>query len=103
MGNLLHGFVSPSLMDIKMGQRTYLHLKSNTMKKRTDLLDKMMKVDPSEASERAISYAWFRCKRARGTCPVGLQFNLSCGVLCCTCSCCPSLALMPRDASHVRC
>ena len=27
IGNLLHGFESPSLMDIKMGQRTYLHNK----------------------------------------------------------------------------
>lgn len=51
MGNLLHGFVSPSLMDIKMGQRTYLHNKSNTKKKRLDLLEKMMKVDPTEATE----------------------------------------------------
>jgi len=51
LGNLLHGFVSPSLMDIKMGQRTYTHNKSNTKKKRMDLLEKMMKVDPNEATE----------------------------------------------------
>ena len=55
MGNLLHGFVSPSLMDIKMGQRTYLHNKSNTKKKRLDLLEKMMKVDPTEVRVHIVS------------------------------------------------
>jgi len=51
IGNLLHAFKNPSLMDIKMGQRTYLHDKKNTTKKRMDLLQKMIKVDPSAPTE----------------------------------------------------
>jgi len=51
IGNLLHAFKNPSLMDIKMGQRTYLHDKKNTTKKRMDLLEKMIKVDPLAPSD----------------------------------------------------
>ena len=51
IGNLLHAFKNPSLMDIKMGQRTYLHDKKNTTKKRMDLLEKMLKVDPLAPTE----------------------------------------------------
>lgn len=45
--NLLDGLVMPSMMDCKIGQRTYLHNKKNRSKKRPDLAQKMHKIDPT--------------------------------------------------------
>ena len=44
--NLLVGHVAPNILDLKMGQRTYLTFDTKLDKPRTDLLAKMVKIDP---------------------------------------------------------
>lgn len=49
--DLLHGFKDPTVMDIKMGRRTFLESEvSNTML-RNDLYEKMISVDPSAPTQ----------------------------------------------------
>lgn len=45
--NLLFGHVDPNILDLKMGQRTYLTFDTKLDEPRTDLLAKMVKIDPS--------------------------------------------------------
>ncbi|KAK0040221.1 inositol-trisphosphate 3-kinase B [Biomphalaria pfeifferi] len=53
--DLLHHFNDPSIMDIKMGTRTFLEVEVKNPVLRKDLYDKMVKVDPNAptAEERA--------------------------------------------------
>jgi len=55
MEDLLHHFNDPSIMDIKMGTRTFLEAEVKNPVLRTDLFDKMVKLDPEAptAEERA--------------------------------------------------
>jgi 1D-myo-inositol-triphosphate 3-kinase len=43
LGNLLHGFSQPRVMDVKLGKRTFLHKETKNMKPRADLFQKMLK------------------------------------------------------------
>ncbi|XP_015795157.1 inositol-trisphosphate 3-kinase A-like [Tetranychus urticae] len=45
--NLLYGFDNPSIMDIKMGSRTFLEDEVSNDELRADLYEKMIKLDPS--------------------------------------------------------
>lgn len=46
--DLLHGFVNPAIMDIKMGRRTFLESEVVNIKLRNDLYNKMIVVAPNE-------------------------------------------------------
>ncbi|RWS01272.1 inositol-trisphosphate 3-kinase A-like isoform X1 [Dinothrombium tinctorium] len=50
MQDLLHSFKNPSIMDIKMGTRTFLESEVNNSKARSDLYEKMIKIDPEAAT-----------------------------------------------------
>jgi len=50
MQNCLFELERPHVMDIKMGQRTFQETEVSNEKRRKDLLEKMNKVDPKEAS-----------------------------------------------------
>lgn len=50
ISDLLHGFNNPSMMDIKVGNRTFLESEVTNNKARNDLYLKMMKVDSSAPS-----------------------------------------------------
>lgn len=56
MQNLLHGFLRPDVMDVKIGLRTYLLEDVAASGPRMDLLEKMMALDPDEptAEERKV-------------------------------------------------
>lgn len=45
--NLLYDFDNASIMDIKMGTRTFLESEVSNTKARSDLYEKMIKVDPN--------------------------------------------------------
>lgn len=47
MKDLLFDFKNPAVMDIKMGTRTFSESEVANNKARTDLYDKMIKVDPT--------------------------------------------------------
>lgn len=47
MQDLLYGFKNPAVMDIKMGTRTFLESEVENTKARSDLYEKMIKVDPN--------------------------------------------------------
>ncbi|XP_015904213.2 inositol-trisphosphate 3-kinase homolog isoform X1 [Parasteatoda tepidariorum] len=47
MQDLLYNFKNPAVMDIKMGTRTFLESEVENSKARTDLYEKMIKVDPN--------------------------------------------------------
>ncbi|XP_054722634.1 inositol-trisphosphate 3-kinase homolog [Uloborus diversus] len=47
MQDLLHNFKNPAVMDIKMGTRTFLESEVENAKARSDLYEKMLKVDPT--------------------------------------------------------
>merc|ERR1719329_492781 len=58
--NLLHGFISPKVMDVKIGVRTFLESECKNKKPRPDLYEKMAKLYPaeltdSESAEKAIT------------------------------------------------
>ncbi|XP_022256772.1 inositol-trisphosphate 3-kinase homolog [Limulus polyphemus] len=50
MEDLLYNFRDPAIMDIKMGTRTFLETEVQNSKARTDLYEKMIKVDPNSPS-----------------------------------------------------
>ncbi len=50
--NLLHGMLHPVVMDIKMGTRTFEAVEALNGERRKDLLEKMMKADPEEATAK---------------------------------------------------
>ncbi|KJE95431.1 inositol 1,4,5-trisphosphate 3-kinase [Capsaspora owczarzaki ATCC 30864] len=54
MEDLLASFVRPSLMDIKMGKRTFLESEVTKLDKRSDLLEKMREIDPNEPTPEEI-------------------------------------------------
>ncbi|KAL7642644.1 UNVERIFIED_CONTAM: hypothetical protein RMT77_007208 [Armadillidium vulgare] len=45
--DLLYGFVNPSIMDIKIGNRTFLESEVSNTEARNDLYKKMVKLDPN--------------------------------------------------------
>ncbi|KAI9561627.1 hypothetical protein GHT06_012587 [Daphnia sinensis] len=47
MQDLLHGFTDPNVIDIKMGTRTFLESEVTNTTARSDLYQKMVKVDPT--------------------------------------------------------
>ncbi|XP_057377176.1 inositol-trisphosphate 3-kinase homolog isoform X2 [Daphnia carinata] len=47
MQDLLHGFTDPNVIDIKMGTRTFLESEVTNTAARSDLYQKMVKVDPT--------------------------------------------------------
>ncbi|XP_049867668.1 inositol-trisphosphate 3-kinase homolog isoform X2 [Pectinophora gossypiella] len=49
--DLLHGFRDPHVMDIKMGTRTFLEDEVSNARARTDLYDKMVRLDPNAPTE----------------------------------------------------
>lgn len=49
--DLLHGFKDPTVMDIKMGRRTFLESEVSNNTYRNDLYKKMLAVDPNEPTE----------------------------------------------------
>lgn len=49
--DLLHGFKDPTVIDIKMGRRTFLESEVTNTALRTDLYNKMVSVDPNAPSE----------------------------------------------------
>ncbi|XP_059148094.1 inositol-trisphosphate 3-kinase homolog isoform X2 [Physella acuta] len=51
MEDLLHHFHDPSIMDIKMGTRTFLEAEVKNPVLRKDLYEKMVKVDPNAPTE----------------------------------------------------
>eukprot|EP00053_Salpingoeca_punica_P019978 m.205419 g.205419 ORF g.205419 m.205419 type:complete len:377 (-) comp17759_c1_seq2:705-1835(-) len=51
MQDLLAGFQNPSVMDVKMGVRTFLESEVSKKEKRMDLLEKMIDVDANEPTE----------------------------------------------------
>lgn len=51
MQDLLGSFQNPSVMDVKMGIRTFLESEVDKTSKRKDLLKKMMALDPNEPTE----------------------------------------------------
>lgn len=65
--NLLVGHVDPNILDLKMGQRTYLTFDTKLDKPRTDLLAKMVKIDPSAptADEQKVGITKRRYMRFR--------------------------------------
>jgi hypothetical protein len=50
MEDLTHSVIRPCLMDIKMGQRTFVEAEASATSLRSDLLDKMLKVDSTAAT-----------------------------------------------------
>lgn len=50
--DLLHGFKDPTVMDIKMGRRTFLESEVSKSTLRCDLYDKMVSVDPTAPTEQ---------------------------------------------------
>uniref|UniRef100_A0A1I8FUW0 Kinase n=1 Tax=Macrostomum lignano TaxID=282301 RepID=A0A1I8FUW0_9PLAT len=46
--DLLHHFKNPSIMDVKMGSRTFLESEVTNPVLRTDLYKKMVELDPNE-------------------------------------------------------
>lgn len=49
--DLLHGFKDPTVMDIKMGRRTFLESEVSNTTLRTDLYNKMVAVDPTAPTD----------------------------------------------------
>ncbi|XP_013195955.2 inositol-trisphosphate 3-kinase homolog isoform X2 [Amyelois transitella] len=49
--DLLHGFRDPHVMDIKMGTRTFLEDEVSNARARTDLYEKMVRLDPKAPTE----------------------------------------------------
>ncbi|XP_047512377.1 inositol-trisphosphate 3-kinase homolog isoform X2 [Pieris napi] len=49
--DLLHGFRDPHVMDIKMGTRTFLEDEVSNARARTDLYEKMVRLDPNAPTE----------------------------------------------------
>lgn len=49
--DLLHGFRDPHVMDIKMGTRTFLEDEVSNARARSDLYEKMVRLDPSAPTE----------------------------------------------------
>lgn len=70
--DLLHGFRDPHVMDIKMGTRTFLEDEVSNARARTDLYEKMVRLDPKAPTEaehaaRAVTklrYMQFREQRS---------------------------------------
>ncbi|KAL0842157.1 hypothetical protein ABMA28_014330 [Loxostege sticticalis] len=70
--DLLHGFRDPHVMDIKMGTRTFLEDEVSNARARTDLYEKMVRLDPDAPTEaehaaRAVTklrYMQFREQRS---------------------------------------
>lgn len=70
--DLLHGFRDPHVMDIKMGTRTFLEDEVSNARARTDLYEKMVRLDPAAPTEaehaaRAVTklrYMQFREQRS---------------------------------------
>lgn len=70
--DLLHGFRDPHVMDIKMGTRTFLEDEVSNARARSDLYEKMVRLDPNAPTEaehaaRAVTklrYMQFREQRS---------------------------------------
>ncbi|EDQ91117.1 uncharacterized protein MONBRDRAFT_24063 [Monosiga brevicollis MX1] len=79
MQDLLGNFTDPSVMDIKLGVRTFLESEVIKTTRRPDLLQKMMKLDPDEPTEEEkehgitkLRYMMFR-ERLSSTNTLGLR------------------------------
>jgi len=82
MQDLLHGFTDPNVMDIKMGTRTFLESEVTNLTARSDLYDKMVKVEPSAPTKEEnelkavtkLRYMMFR-EQQSSTCSLGFRIE----------------------------
>nr|CAD7458766.1 unnamed protein product [Timema tahoe] len=80
--DLLHGFIDPHVMDVKMGTRTFLESEVQKTNAREDLYQKMVQVDPSaptpeEHRQKAVTklrYMQFR-EQQSSTCSQGFRIE----------------------------
>ncbi|KAL0272077.1 UNVERIFIED_CONTAM: hypothetical protein PYX00_005186 [Menopon gallinae] len=80
--DLLHGFSDPSVMDVKMGTRTFLESEVQKTTARQDLYQKMIAVDPNAPSEEEhlakavtkLRYMQFR-EQQSSTCSQGFRIE----------------------------
>ncbi|CAG5131778.1 unnamed protein product [Candidula unifasciata] len=81
MEDLLHHFSDPSIMDIKMGTRTFLEAEVKNPVLRKDLYEKMIKVDPNaptaeEVAEGAITKLRYMQFREQESSTANLGFRI---------------------------
>ena len=80
MQDLLLDFDVPTVMDVKMGVRTFLESEVTKMSRRMDLLEKMIAVDPKEPSdeekEKGITKLRYMQFRERESSSVSLGFRV---------------------------
>nr|CAD7200873.1 unnamed protein product [Timema douglasi] len=80
--DLLHGFIDPHVMDVKMGTRTFLESEVQKTNAREDLYQKMVQVDPNaptpeEHRQKAVTklrYMQFR-EQQSSTCSRGFRIE----------------------------
>ncbi len=85
MQDLLYSFNNPSIMDIKIGTRTFLECNNETdekeIKPRNDLYKKLIEVAPDEPTEaehlaQAITKRRYMSWRERSTCSATMGFRI---------------------------
>ncbi|XP_046442456.1 inositol-trisphosphate 3-kinase homolog isoform X5 [Daphnia pulex] len=82
MQDLLHGFTDPNVIDIKMGTRTFLESEVTNTTARSDLYQKMVKVDPSAPTKEEnelqavtkLRYMTFR-EQQSSSCSLGFRIE----------------------------
>lgn len=84
MQDLLYGFHNPSIMDIKIGVRTFLeddYMSDSELKPRNDLYMRMIEVSPNEPNDyenaiKAITKRRYMTWREQSTCSSTLGFRI---------------------------
>nr|CAH0098023.1 unnamed protein product [Daphnia galeata] len=82
MQDLLHGFTDPNVIDIKMGTRTFLESEVTNTTARSDLYQKMVKVDPNAPTKEEndlqavtkLRYMTFR-EQQSSSCSLGFRIE----------------------------